>query len=1450
MKMNKRGNSVRKKLSAILAIAMVVSLFCILPVTVLAGELGELTSADVTYSNSIGRWGGSSGTEILDGDTIPEDKSVYLASDYQFPYGKMINEMRQNLTPVTSGSTICYKIPMDTLVVPETVADNDILVNVDGVMVTVGTYGYRDAATAESMQTVIGDGGAGMYLIFKYGETSVDQSSRNGLAGLLQTAMGADVNEPTFGWDAVFDDLTASGNLNFQGTLDMSGVDYSDAIEFQIFNETAIHLKYPNPNPLSLPEFAKTGNYDAENGTITWNITIDRTVAGNYPDSYLIEDVFPAGVTLAGADAVKVKTTQATGDETTNVVMDANLPPAENHGYYNSTTRALTLNVKFDGETKKEFSIVTKVTPAEIFNGKADDGSTVTITNEAKLTSNELTGVDKKDDTTIEIPRSVSQPAKTGIFDMTSGKIKWKITVNNVNTAWLENLVVYDRCDDAWKLSGSVKINDTDLSVPTNAAAFKSRYATQSVDPLTDEGKTTAGGGDPIKSGFILTLFDYNNDQTSYTGLKTDTYVITYETEPVDPNYWETYEADNPDGITNSVWLSYGWLDTYGDGKPGQLDRNPPQIDQVPISSTAIKKSSNGNYNPATQLFTWDIVVNPHKIPMDTGAAVTMTDTMGKDMQLFCEGLPQPDVGSSVTLNGTTLSALFGASVAETIQSAEYSNSTDAGYVLTVSFDPMKINGQSLSFSYKTKVIKGTDVAGNVSDVPYKNQVRLNYQRDGHDIVANSEATNKLNSKMIEKSGEYLYENGAAGTGYNNKYLIKWTLKVNQNKMNVTDHNNGAWICDTIADDQDFVISPDTPVKITDQPIISSVTDPPASQDSSHVSYADKKLMIYFGKAENINGKELTITFYTKINNVNEFFKNAQNTVLETATAYNGKTEIPQDGALFCNDLNPEGVEADANVVIRNDFIQKIALDREIDDPTVKFRVGLNPQNMKIPENFTIEDKLSYGITLNPSSFKLYKAYTNEDGVIVTKDSQTPIWSGSNTGEGNKYGILTVGTYTDASDRICSKFSYNFDFVKSVGWSATANTWTYMLEYEATVDNLEAVNETYSNSVGTGTVGFTGFDASCEIEYSYNSANISSYTEGYGKITVTKQDMNTNAPLDGAVFTLTDASGQSKSATTNTSGIATFYMLIPGNKYTLKETTSPIGHLPVPAGGLLIAENIEITTTGTNNYTYTPTAGSTVGTLEPALSEGKNHTFVVYNHAAPFTISFAKRDQYGRAVVGATFGVYYVTDDEDAKQLLDPIATSDNRGNVLLDLSELSITTRTVFKIRELSAPAGINFDPETAPYYYFSIDQYGTASPIYTNNDLAGTAVSVIRNKSTTAPPTTPLTPADPATPGTPSENTTNNNHSSNTSTTPTIVVKANDPAAIAQAALLQSALLAHRALPKTGGMIGSIILFVFGGLLTGCGIYLNPRSKGKRKNHEDIELEDIELEDMNREE
>ncbi len=407
---------------------------------------------------------------------------------------------------------------------------------------------------------------------------------------------------------------------------------------------------------------------------------------------------------------------------------------------------------------------------------------------------------------------------------------------------------------------------------------------------------------------------------------------------------------------------------------------------------------------------------------------------------------------------------------------------------------------------------------------------------------------------------------------------------------------------------------------------------------------------------------------------------------------------------------------------------------------------------------------------------------------------------------------MTVGT-TSAGN---STFQYRFQFDNGK-WGTDAAKKIYVLRYDVLITSPVS-NTGLVNSVSSSNTGYSLQGATATVSYTFNQSEIDGIANSYGRIEIRKQtSASGHAAFGGATFTITDQNGFVRTATTASNGVAAFVLLPLNSVFTIRETASPNGFSDV---GLprVIATGVKVVGSGDGTYTYDPSADNLSGTLSPtAITDAQKYTFIVRNHPSPFTINFKKLDQYSRAVAGVEFTVYRANDTTSATSLM--TATSTSSGIVSFDLSTLGVGA---YNCKETAAPPEITIDLSTVPEYYFTLDVHGNSDGLHVGS-IAGTVITTIENITTNPPPITPTTNHSPGgghgggTPDSPSPK-----KPEDPAWPVTPAVTQYSPEAIAAWNAAQQALLKTQKLPKTGGFVGSALLFLLGGALVGCGIYV----------------------------
>lgn len=904
-----------------------------------AADLITYTGETVSTTYGGSDIGGTHGNPVA----LEDPTTVYYKTSYTADYVKIIKEMMgTGNVAVPQYTSKSFKIPMSDLTtvassfvsVPISVSDG---ANPPNYTVEVGKLEYKSD----------GADGAGLYITYDIGTVGANVGDSTGLLGLFEKQTSVSANDLDSNY-STYAELKYSGHLEYTAELSKGSNAYDTELELTKASGGPDYVKFTDPNPLKAPTFTKTGAMSADGDQAIWTITIDRD---NSPADYILTDILPAGSALLETGGISVKNDAAlaaafayssgTTDPTTGTL-------SANQAYYNTTSRSLTMNIHFeDTEDTKVFTVTTKITDGAAFlaaGTATTTGTSTDVKNTATLTNTVLSTTTQTADGTVTIPTgaNLSTNSKTGVFDTTNGTITWVIKVTDVNTAWLEDLVIYDNVADDWMLDGSITVKATDAS--GTELTVKDTKIAKPGDSSTKITPTENTSITEITSGFKLTLFDGTD------GSRANNYYITYVTKPVDSDYWKTNDAKDVK-TSNAAWMRYSWKS--GKGPVERQTPTGPSLTDFPINSAAVAKSKRTldgkttGYDPATGTFQWSVELNPHKIPMDitvpssapSGTApVTLTDTLGTGMKLVGCDTPIGDFES--TIDDAGIQAIFGSGTNAVVTALTY-KCVSGAYSFTATINPDAVNGTTTTLQYKTKATDASKYAGNIpatSAINYKNEVNLDYFVSGSPKKATDDATDQLTSQVIDKTClgyDYSSTSATAAT-------IKWQVKVNQNKMVMSSSNHDTYITDLIDESQELVIGPGTPVTVT--------TDSVSAASTSWTSA----------------GKTFTATSDAM----------TDGTVLKEKTAYNGETASDGKGAIL-HSINPP-VEDQASWKIYNTMFEKRSISRANDAiPKVTYLVGINPMKMTMPNDFTIVDTLGAGLALDPSSIGVYESTTS-----------------------------------------------------------------------------------------------------------------------------------------------------------------------------------------------------------------------------------------------------------------------------------------------------------------------------------------------------------------------------------------------------------------------------------------------------------------------------------------
>lgn len=414
----------------------------------------------------------------------------------------------------------------------------------------------------------------------------------------------------------------------------------------------------------------------------------------------------------------------------------------------------------------------------------------------------------------------------------------------------------------------------------------------------------------------------------------------------------------------------------------------------------------------------------------------------------------------------------------------------DKDRLLTINLGDLDPSNSPQVIEFKTKVTRPEHFATN-SSVPYSNTATL---AGGGINKSSSSATQQVESTVLTKNGtDYDYST----------HLLTWEITVNENNMAL----NSVVVTDEIPVGQEFV-----PGSVT--------VSGPAEWTSAH---SDGTLTIELGNI----GATHTITFQTKITDINFFAKNVSKDFANTAKLIFTVPDYP--------DYNGD-VQVSARRTITNKLVDKQALSFDEKEAFIDWEVPLNSGLLSLV-NASISDQLQTGLELDAESVKLYKGTVDPRTGSVSKDPEQEVplsWDGGAT--------PTSGSASYAS----GKFVLNLP---------TPTNDAYVLTFRT--DLIGSFSKVANEIKMSG----TGVTESSKVEKNWRF-DLAGWASGRsGSITVVKVDANHETTrLPGAVFELLDSKGNLlREARTNEAGEALFDRLKFRTFY-IREKEAPEGY--------------------------------------------------------------------------------------------------------------------------------------------------------------------------------------------------------------------------------------------------------------------------------------------------
>ncbi len=406
-----------------------------------------------------------------------------------------------------------------------------------------------------------------------------------------------------------------------------------------------------------------------------------------------------------------------------------------------------------------------------------------------------------------------------------------------------------------------------------------------------------------------------------------------------------------------------------------------------------------------------------------------------------------------------------------------------------------------------------TDIDYNVTEPgdngAFKNKVELEWTPEGSD-----EGSVKKEEGATFNPDDYTKSNGFKNASYNyDSKEITWNIGVNYNKVSL----ENAVVEDIILGNQNFDIDS---VRVYHMELSGHWNGMERGEELSEDDY----------DLDAITGPNGELGFRVTLGDIDTPYFITYKTDLDDLLIedkYDNKALVTSD--------NREDIELDASVSITNggEYTNKT-----FNQPgrVVSWTANINRTQS------TVQDAI---ITDTPS-----------ENLMILKDTIKLYDTNVNGGWQQKKDLLEEGTDYEIS------FSENEDGLETFTISFTENpiTSAYILEYDTYI--MHEGDGTFSNNLIFEGVGTEELDTDTSTGGNINFSNIDGNIKGeLGSLEVTKVDAGDGSTLEGAEFTLYDATGEIELQTgvTNEEGIVTFDKLLYSD-YILKETGAPEGY--------------------------------------------------------------------------------------------------------------------------------------------------------------------------------------------------------------------------------------------------------------------------------------------------
>lgn len=764
--------------------------------------------------------------------------------------------------------------------------------------------------------------------------------------------------------------------------------------------------------------------------------------------------------------------------------------------------------------------------------------SSTTITNQANLSGGD-SYVDI-DSNTASYTITPNWLGKSGTLYQ-GNKIQWTLTANTTQQS-MYNAVITDNLQADVKLDKStVKLGNTAITIYDDS--HTPANATEVYGVYTKNADGTA----------VLKIYLPRGKANASTAKQTVTFItdVAAPDQPVvaDPVY------------NNTASLDANYI-TDGDGEGTLPTINLNQVGvAVPYISVVKGHAALTADDKRNGTITWTIAAASNL--SDYGKS-TIVDTLPSDQDFIADEI----YCGSQKIN------------ASTEPKAEISAD---GRTLTITFDSYNALKSQQTFTVKTKIKQ--DVYGQNINRNFTNQVRgaLLSASTGEELDSDTDTDSIAVQNTVIAKSPSTYNQNTTKHGINP--CVNFSITINSNQMplsNVTVTDDLSKIVTEFKKSGDAAFSTVDGVKWTYVPGTLAVTKAAGTRDSlnlagiaANASYTNNILTVDFGSGAAVNDTYI-ITFTAELDV-------AQNAIFK------------ENGTIRCKG-NIAGIEADglkAGVIsspatgnsneIKNEVLGKSGVQMSAEQQAV-WTINLNQHRVAL-DSSRVVDVLPLGLTLDPTSIKLYTNVIGSDGNFITgntvESQGTPVNFTYTYAPATEAGM--EGRYTLTVNLPDNKTDYILRFATDIDTSLLGKTVTnqaYYVGESAGQQDSNSSTMTFSSTSGGG------------------STTKSS-------VTVYKKSKDTGAALDTASFQLCwlrngDANDPVYVRTLSTSnGSVIFRGLTRGEKYTITEVSAPNGYLldnssPIvvtaPASGTGDASPVTFSNTPIKSGSWTPAA--------------------------------------------------------------------------------------------------------------------------------------------------------------------------------------------------------------------------------------------------------------------